>query len=96
MVRPKKIYVCLRSPDRPYEFLHRIRITILYYIPNILCQMTIDLIDIWCLLLSAKPEIVVSGIRFRYFIFEISGKPNFSIAEGWPSYDPTFFHIAIV
>ena len=27
-------------------------------------------------LLSAKPEIVVpgSGIRFRYFIFEISGK----------------------
>ena len=30
-------------------------------------------------LLSAKPEIVVpgSGIRFRYFIFEISGKPSF-------------------
>jgi hypothetical protein len=27
----------------------------------------------------AKPEIVVpgSGIRFRYFIFEISGKPSF-------------------
>ena len=41
--------------------------------------MTIDLIDIWCLLLSAKPEIVVpgSGIRFRYLIFEISGKPSF-------------------
>ena len=31
------------------------------------------------LLLLAKPEIVVpgSGIRFRYFIFEISGKPSF-------------------
>jgi hypothetical protein len=30
-------------------------------------------------LLSAKPEIVVrgSGIRFRYSIFEISGKPSF-------------------
>ena len=30
-------------------------------------------------LLSSKPEIVVpgSGIRFRYFIFEISGKPSF-------------------
>jgi hypothetical protein len=30
-------------------------------------------------LLSAKPEIVVpgSGIRFRYFFFEISGKPSF-------------------
>ena len=29
--------------------------------------------------LLAKPEIVVpgSGIRFRYFIFEISGKPSF-------------------
>jgi hypothetical protein len=27
--------------------------------------------------LSAKPEIVGSGIRFRYFIFEISGKPSF-------------------
>jgi hypothetical protein len=26
------------------------------------------------LLLSAKPEIVVSGVRFRYFIFEISVK----------------------
>jgi hypothetical protein len=27
----------------------------------------------------AKPEIVVpgSGIQFRYFIFEISGKPSF-------------------
>jgi hypothetical protein len=24
-----------------------------------------------------KPEIVVSGIRFRYFIFEISCKPSF-------------------
>jgi hypothetical protein len=31
------------------------------------------------LLLSSKPEIVVpgSGIRFQYFIFEISGKPSF-------------------
>ena len=31
------------------------------------------------LLLSAKPEIIVpgSGIRFRYFIFEISSKPSF-------------------
>ena len=30
-------------------------------------------------LLSAKPEIVIpgSGIRFRYFIFEISGKLSF-------------------
>ena len=28
-------------------------------------------------LLLAKPEIVASVIRFRYFIFEISGKPSF-------------------
>ena len=36
-------------------------------------------------LLSAKPEIVVaaSGIRFRYFIFEISGKPSFIEAVLW-------------
>ena len=35
--------------------------------------------------LSAKPEIVVpgSGIRFRYFIFEISGKPSFVEAVLW-------------
>ena len=34
---------------------------------------------IFFFLLSAKPEIVVpgSGIRFRYFIFEISGKLSF-------------------
>jgi hypothetical protein len=34
-------------------------------------------------LLSVKPEIVVpgSGIRFRYFIFEISGKPSFIEAD---------------
>jgi hypothetical protein len=34
---------------------------------------------IYFLFLSAKPEIVVpgSGIRFRYFIFEISGEPSF-------------------
>ena len=34
---------------------------------------------IFSFLLSAKPEIVVPGswIRFRYFIFEISGKPSF-------------------
>jgi hypothetical protein len=34
---------------------------------------------IFFFLLSAKPEIVVpgSGIRFRYFIFEISGKSSF-------------------
>jgi hypothetical protein len=34
-------------------------------------------------LLSAKPEIVVPGIRFRYFIFEISGKPSFVEAVIW-------------
>jgi hypothetical protein len=34
-------------------------------------------------LLSAKPEIVVlgSGIRFQYFILEISGKPSFIEAD---------------
>ena len=36
-------------------------------------------------LLSAKPKLVVpgSGIRFRYFIFEISGKPSFVEAVIW-------------
>jgi hypothetical protein len=29
------------------------------------------------ILLSTKPEIVCSGIRFRHFIFEIYGKPSF-------------------
>ena len=35
--------------------------------------------------LSAKPEIVVpsSGIRFWYFIFEISGKPSFVETVIW-------------
>ena len=39
-------------------------------------------------LLSAKPEIVVpgSGILFRYFIFEISGKPSFVEAVLWREY----------
>ena len=34
---------------------------------------------------STKPEIVVSGsgIRFQYFIFEISGKPSFVEAVLW-------------
>ena len=35
------------------------------------------------LLLSAKLEIVVSGIRFRYFIFEIFGKASFIEAVLW-------------
>ena len=37
------------------------------------------LIFVFFFLLSAKPEIVVlgSGIRSRYFIFEIPGKPSF-------------------
>ena len=34
-------------------------------------------INFFLLLLSAKPEIVVSGSGIRYFIFEISGKPSF-------------------
>jgi hypothetical protein len=48
-------------------------------------------------LLSAKPEIVVpgSGIRFRYFIFEISGKPSFveAVLEGTPVYIPPLTYI---
>ena len=32
---------------------------------------------------SANLEIVVSGIRFRYIIFEISGKPSFVEAILW-------------
>ena len=37
------------------------------------------IINFFLLLLSAKPEIVVtgSGIRFRYSIYEISSKPSF-------------------
>ena len=46
-------------------------------------------------LLSAKPEIVVrgSGIRFWYFIFEISGKPSFVEAVFYDKLRsfPTFF-----
>jgi hypothetical protein len=34
-------------------------------------------------LLSAKPEIVSFGIRFRYFIFEISDKPSFVETVLW-------------
>jgi hypothetical protein len=43
------------------------------------CQKNLGSVSIKFLffLLSAKPEIVVSEIRFRYFIFEISGKPSF-------------------
>ena len=43
------------------------------------------LILIFFLLLSAKPKIVVpgSGIRFRYFIFEISGKSSFIETVLW-------------
>ena len=45
------------------------------------CQKNLGSVGINFLffLLLAKPEIVVpgSGIRFRYFIFEISGKPSF-------------------
>jgi hypothetical protein len=45
------------------------------------CQKNLGLVGIKKnnFLLSAKPEIVVpgSGIRFQYFIFEISGKPSF-------------------
>ena len=42
-------------------------------------------INIFFFLLSAKPEIVVpgSGIRFRYFIFEISDKTSFVEAVLW-------------
>ena len=44
-------------------------------------------------LLSAKPEIVVpgSGIRFRYFIFEISGMPSFVEAVLWQN--TQFFYL---
>ena len=45
------------------------------------CQKNLGLVGIkfFLFLLSAKPKVVVpgSGIRFRYFIFEISGKPSF-------------------
>jgi hypothetical protein len=44
------------------------------------CQKNLGSVGIiFFFLLSAKPEIVVpgSGIRFRYFIFEISGMPSF-------------------
>ena len=45
------------------------------------CQKNLGSVGINFLIffLSAKPEIVVpgSGIRLRYFIFKISGKPSF-------------------
>ena len=45
------------------------------------CQKNLGSVGIenFFFLLSAKPEIVVpgSGILFRYFFFEISGKPSF-------------------
>ena len=46
------------------------------------CQKNLESVgikNIFFFLLSTKPEIVVpgSGIPFRYFIFEISGKPSF-------------------
>ena len=46
------------------------------------CQKNLGSVGInffFFLLLSAKPEIIVpgSGIRFRYLIFEVSGKPSF-------------------
>ena len=48
---------------------------------TVTCQKNLGSVSInfFFFLLSAKPEIVVpgSGIRFRYFIFEISGKPSF-------------------
>jgi hypothetical protein len=45
----------------------------------ITCQKNLGSVGInFFFLLSAKPEIVPgSGIRFQYFIFEISGKPSF-------------------
>ena len=52
---------------------------------TVTCQKNLGLVGIFfiLLLLSVKPEIVVpgSGIRFRYFIFEISGKPSFIEAD---------------
>jgi hypothetical protein len=52
------------------------------------CQKNLGSVGINYLffLLSAKPEIVVPGIRFRYFIFEISGKPSFVEAVLWREY----------
>ena len=56
------------------------------------CQKNLGSVDInfffFFFLLSAKPEIVIpgSGIRFRYFIFEISGKPSFVEAVLWREY----------
>ena len=48
---------------------------------TVTCQKNLGSVGInfFFFLLSAKPEIVVpgSGIRFRYFIFEISSKPSF-------------------
>ena len=55
------------------------------------CQKNLGSVGIkifFFFLLSAKPEIVVpgSGIRFRYFIFEISGKTSFVEAVLWREY----------
>ena len=53
------------------------------YVFTVTCQNNLGSVGrhlffiLFYLLLSAKLEIVVSGIRFRYFIFEISGKPSF-------------------
>jgi hypothetical protein len=49
---------------------------------TVTCQKnlgSVGIIIIYFFLLSAKPEIVIpgSGIRFRYFNFEISGKLSF-------------------
>jgi hypothetical protein len=40
------------------------------------CQKNLGSVGINFLLLSAKPETVVPGSGIRYFIFEISSKPD--------------------
>ena len=69
-----------------YLFVLKVLNLILILRPNkqicvfmVTCQKNLGSVGINFLffLLSAKPEIVLPGIRFRYFIFEISGKPSF-------------------
>jgi hypothetical protein len=60
------------------------------YVLMVTCQKNLGSVGIkfFFFWLSAKPDIVVpgSGIRCRYFIFKISGKPSFVEAVLWREY----------
>ena len=83
---PSKTVNSLQIPLDHYSFT---KIKKLYKNLLIFASFSSDQKIYVCLLshvkLSAKPEIVVpsSGIRFWYFIFEISGKPSFVETVIW-------------